>query len=118
MDEKNYTFIVLTSAQYPSRALSILLKELSTGFYDEHPIAATSNLAQTDIKSEFLHNTYKKHLERAEHDGNSESYRAIQQKMQECQLEIKESIMKANAANQNQIYVISIYKSVFTLIRE
>ncbi len=102
-DEHGYTFIVLASAQYPSKVLAPLLGDMKTKFYEANPDAASSVLKPHEGNAEFMHVLATKYMNPSEY--GTAAPEADQQKLHDFQLKVQESLNRAIAHPASEVII-------------
>ena len=92
IDDNNYAFIILTTAQYPSGAAASTLADIQQKFYDTNPDAREKQITTEEINKEFLHEFANEYALQLEYQ-KSPSY--------ELQMKVKDSL-KASIENTNR----------------
>ena len=102
VDENNFIFVTLSSAQYPLRGLDLFLSDFKKKFYEIVPDAAITPINGNEVDPSFMANIVKMHTTHAGHDSGREAYII---KMHECQEGIRENIAKSEAKKESTIVI-------------
>ena len=120
VDENNFLFVVLASAQYPERGLDYFLGDFKRKLYEDVPNAAKGPITENDLNSAFIGNLVKFHTTPL---GTDSSREACLIKMHECQLEIQKNLEKAEPSKEsatvinNKIYSRELKKQNLLMIQ-
>ena len=87
-DEKEYTYVTLTSSEYPTRFLTSLLGSFKQRFYDNNPAAKED--VPTKVDTCFLKELVTKYNDPTQWDKVAEA----QQKVEEIKLQLQDNLHK------------------------